>query len=137
MSDEPLSIAAAHGSLSDEHDRLRALLARLRARPGRDELVALLRDLPRLLAEHFRREEQPGGLYDAIGVSLPDARGHVGQLVDDHFRLVASARDLAEAALVPGVDAQALQEQALRVADYLSDHERREHELVLAALGGA
>jgi hypothetical protein len=130
VSEERLTIATAHDSLRDDHQRLRALLAELRARPDRDGLGALLRDLPHLLSEHFRREEQPGGLYDAIGVSIPEARGPVGQLIDDHFRLVASARDLAEAALSTTVATEALQQQALRLADYLADHEQREYALV-------
>jgi hypothetical protein len=71
-----------------------------------------------------------------MGISLPEARGQVAQLVDDHFRLVAVARDLAATALSPEVAADSLQEQALRVADYLADHERREHELVRMSLHG-
>jgi len=65
-----------------------------------------------------------------MGVSIPEARGQVGQLVDDHFRLVSIARNLAEEALSPGVTTTTLQEQAKRVADYLLDHEQREHNLV-------
>jgi hypothetical protein len=134
MSEERHEIAQAHHALRDEHERLLELVARLRMGPVRPELEALLRDLPGLLAAHFRREEEPGGLYDVVGVSLGDARGELGQLVDDHFRLVASARNLAEQALEPGVPTQTLLDAALRVADYLVDHERREYELVRALL---
>lgn len=130
LSQERESVAAAHEALRDEHERLRALVGRLRARPGREDLAALLHELPGRLAEHFRLEERPGGLYDTLGVSIPDARGQVAQLIDDHFRLVSVARDLAETALAPDVPTRALQEEALRVADYLGDHERREQELV-------
>lgn len=131
------SIARARDELREDHGQLHALLARLRATPDRATLAALLRELPQRLAEHFRREEQPGGLYDAMGVSIPEARGHVGQLVDDHFRLVTIARNLAEEALSPTVPMTALQQQALRVADYLTDHEQREHQLVRTLVEGA
>jgi len=134
VSEEPGGIAAAHEALRDDHERLRALLGRLRAQPEREELTAMLHELPELLAEHFRREELPGGLYDAVGVSIPNARGQVAQLIDDHFRLVAVARDLAAAALLANVATHSLREQALRVADYLADHEQREYELVRSAL---
>jgi hypothetical protein len=134
MSEQQRSIATAHHALRDDHERLHALLARLRERPGREKLAALLHELPERLAEHFRREELPGGLYDVVGISIPEARGQVAQLIDDHFRLVAVARDLAAAALAPGVATSSLQEQAARVADYLADHERRELELVRASL---
>ena len=116
--------------MREDHERLHALLARLRATPDRAALAALLGELAHRLAEHFRREEQPGGLYDAMGVSIPEARGEVGQLVDDHFRLISIARNLAEEALSPSVATTTLQQQAMRVADYLLDHEQREHNLV-------
>ena len=137
MSEERPSIARARAKMREDHDRLHAVLARLRAEPDRTALAALLRELPRRLAEHFRREEEPGGLYDAMGVSLPEARGEVGRLVDDHFRLVSMARNLAEEALSPHVTTTALREQAARVAGYLDDHEQREHDLAGTMAEGA
>jgi hypothetical protein len=62
-------------------------------------------------------------------VCIPESRGELGRLVDDHFRLVSIARNLAEEALSSHVPTEALREQALRVADYLADHEQRETEL--------
>jgi len=137
MSEERRSIARARDELREEHEQLHALLARLRATPDRTALAALLRELSQRLAEHFRREEQPGGLYDAMGVCIPEARGQVGQLVDDHFRLVSIARNLAEEALSPSVATTTLQQQAMRVANYLADHEQREHHLVRTLVEGA
>ena len=137
MSEELQSIARARDELREDHEQLHALLARLRTTPDRAGLTALLLELPQRLAEHFRREEQPGGLYDAMGVSIPGARGQVGQLIDDHFRLVSIARDLAEEALSPGVATATLQQQAIRVANYLTDHEQREHHLVRTLIKGA
>ena len=137
MSQELPSIARARDELREEHVQLHTLLDRLRATADRTALAALLRELPHRLSEHFRREEQPGGLYDAMGVSIPEARGEVGQLVDDHFRLVSIARNLAEEALSPSVATTTLQQQALRVAEYLADHEQREHHLVRTLVEGA
>ena len=134
MSEELPSIARARDEMREDHEQLHALLARLRATPDRAALAALLGELAHRLAEHFRREEQPGGLYDAMGVSIPEARGEVGQLVDDHFRLVSIARNLAEEALSASVATTTLQQQAMRVADYLLDHEQREHHLVRTLL---
>ncbi len=135
MADELPSITRARDELLPEHQELHALLARLRATFDRAALAALLSELPRRLEEHFRREEQPGGLYDAMGVRLPDARGQVGQLVDDHFRLVSIARDLAQEALTLGVATAALHQQAVRLANYLADHEQREQHLVRTTIG--
>jgi len=129
MSEVPASVKRARDELRADHERLHAVLARLRLTSGRHALAALLGELPRLLEDHFRREEQPGGLYDAMGVCLPEARGDVGHLIDDHFRLATTARNLAEQALLPGVPTTALQAEAIRLADYLADHERRERDL--------
>ena len=137
MSEELPSIARARDELREDHERLHALLARLRATPDRTTLAALLRELPDRLAEHFGREEQAGGLYDAMGVSIPEARGQVGQLVDDHFRLVSVARNLAEEALSPSVATTTLQQQAQLVASYLADHEQREQHLIRTLVEGA
>jgi hypothetical protein len=137
MSQMARAVARAREQLRDDHERLHALLARLRAEPGRTGLSVVLRELHDRLIEHFRREEAPEGLYDAIGVCLPESRGRVGQLVDDHFRLVSITRNLAEESLSPGVATEALREQALRAADYLDDHEQRENELVKALITGA
>jgi hemerythrin len=135
MSEATSSIARARDELGEDHQQLHELLARLRATPDRTQLAALLLELPQRLAEHFRREEQPGGLYDAMGVCIPEARGDVGQLVDDHFRLVSIARNLAEEALSPSIATSALQQQAIRLANYLADHEQREQRLVRTAIG--
>jgi hypothetical protein len=137
MPEERPSIARARDEQREDHERLHALLDRLRATPDRAALAALLRELPHRLAEHFRREEQPGGLYDAMGVSIPEARGRVGQLVDDHFRLLSIARNLAEEALSASVATSTLQQQAMGVANYLADHEQREQLLVRTMVEGA
>jgi hypothetical protein len=108
----------------------------VRAETDRARLADLLRELPRRLAEHFRREEQPGGFFDTMGVSLPEARGDVGRLVDDHFRLVSMARDLAEEALSLSVPITALRDQAARMAGYLVDHEQLELELARRMVEG-
>jgi hemerythrin len=130
MSQELPSVERARDELREEHRQLHVLLARLRQAPDRTALAALLGELPHRLEEHFRHEEQPGGLYEAMGVSIPEARGQVGQLVDDHFRLVSITRNLAQEALAPGVETASLQQQALSVANYLADHEQREQQLV-------
>jgi hypothetical protein len=133
----PSILTRARDELREDHEQLHTLLARLRATPGRTALATLLRELPQLLSEHFRREEQPGGLYDAMGVSIPEARGEVGQLIDDHFRLVSIARNLAEEALSASVATSTLQQQAMGVANYLADHEQREQLLVRTMVEGA
>jgi hypothetical protein len=130
-------LGAAHPELREDHERLEALLRRLRAEADRATLAALLAEIARLLADHFRREEAAGGFYDSLGVSLSQASGEVGQLLDDHFRLVSTARDLAEQSAAPLVPTTDLREQALRLAVYLGEHEQREDALARRLTGGA
>lgn len=118
--------------LREDHERLHAFLERLRSEHDRERLTALLDELPGQLEEHFRREEAPDGFYAALGVSLDEARGEIGRLLDDHFRLASMARDIAQGARAPGVTTDTLREQSARVADYLADHERLERELARA-----
>jgi hypothetical protein len=113
--------------IREEHQRLQGFLARLRAETDREVIVALLAELPELLAEHFRHEEQPGGLYEAMGARSHAAPGgELGRLLDDHFRLTLMARHIADEALLPAVPTPTLLEQTTRIADYLLDHESRE-----------
>lgn len=129
MSEERQAVDRARRQLRDDHERLRALFSRLRTETDRAVLTALLGDLPGRLAEHFRREEEPGGLYHALGAEVFRARGEVGRLVDDHFRLASMARDLSEEARSSLVATTTLRERAASLADYLADHEQREHQL--------
>jgi malate synthase len=126
------TVAHARDELREDHRRLHRLVDRLRETEGEEALGAVLGELHSALLAHFNAEERPGGLYDALGVCVPDFRAPLAALVDDHFRISALLRDMRDRAgrHAPG----SFPEAAARLADILADHERREHALVDEAI---
>jgi malate synthase len=129
------TVAHANEELREDHRRLHALVDRLRAASDPGALTAILDELHGALTEHFNAEEKPGGLYDALGVCVPEFRGQLAALVDDHFRLAAALRDMRDRsreALRSAHDS--LMGEAARLAQVLAEHEKREHAMVDAAM---
>jgi hypothetical protein len=124
-------------SVEDDHRRLEQLIARLREVEELPALVAALDELNVVLVAHFGHEEQPEGLYDVLGTNAPEYKTPLGGLIDEHYKLLASARELADhgrALLRQSQDG--LRRDVRRLADALADHERRENELAAALLKG-
>ena len=129
------TVAHAHEELREDHRRLRAVVDRLRAAPDLDALAAVLEELHAALTAHFNAEEKPGGLYDALGVCVPEFRSQLSGLVDDHFRLAAALRDMRDRARQSlGSAHDPLLGEAVRLAQVLGEHEKREHAMVDAAM---
>jgi hypothetical protein len=129
------TVAHAHEELREDHRRLHALVDRLRAASDPDVLVAVLEELHGALTAHFNAEEKPGGLYDALGVCVPEFRAELSGLVDDHFRLAAALRDMRDRARQGlGRVHDSLLGEAARLARVLGEHEKREHAMVDAAM---
>jgi malate synthase len=129
------TVAHAHEELREDHRRLHALVDRLRAASDPDVLVAVLEELHGALTAHFNAEEKPGGLYDALGVCVPEFRAELSGLVDDHFRLAAALRDMRDRARQGlGRAHDSLLGEAARLAQVLGEHEKREHAMVDAAM---
>lgn len=135
MTTAPLS--QAYEAIEDDHRRLEHLIARLREVEELPALVAALDELNGVLVAHFGHEEQPDGLYDLLGTTAPDYKTPLGGLVDEHYKLLATARELAEhgRALLRQSDLD-LRRNVRRLADDLADHERRENELAQTLLKG-
>ena len=129
------TVAHAHEELREDHRRLHALVDRLRAASDLAALAAVLEELHAALTAHFNAEEKPGGLYDALGVCVPEFRAPLSGLVDDHFRIAAALRDMRDRARqAPGHAPDALLGEAARLAQVLGEHEKREHAMVDAAM---
>ena len=129
------TVAHAHEELKEDHRRLHALVDRLRAASDLAALAAVLEELHAALTAHFNAEEKPGGLYDALGVCVPEFRAPLSGLVDDHFRIAAALRDMRDRARqASGHAPDALLGEAARLAQVLGEHETREHAMVDAAI---
>jgi hypothetical protein len=129
------TIAHAHEELREDHRRLHALVDRLRAARDLGALAAVLEELHAALTAHFGAEEKPGGLYDALGVCAPEFRDQLSELVDDHYRIAAAVRDMRDRARQDlGSPHDSLLGEAVRLAQFLGEHEKREHAMVDAAM---
>jgi malate synthase len=129
------TVLHASQALEDDHHRLHTLIDRLRVSLDLAGMATALTELHGALTSHFNAEERPGGLYDSLGVCVPEFRERLGELVDDHFRFASLVRDLAQRAHeAEGAAADALRADVARLLTALSDHERREQEMVKAAV---
>jgi hypothetical protein len=129
------TIAHAHEELREDHRRIHALVDRLRAAEDLGALATVLEELHTALTAHFNAEEKPGGLYDAFGVCAPEFRGQLSGLVDDHFRIASALRDMRDRARHDlGSPHDSLLGEAVRLAQFLAEHEKREHAMVDAAM---
>jgi hypothetical protein len=129
------TIAHAHEELREDHRRLHALVDRLHAARDLDALAAVLEELHAALTTHFNAEEKPGGLYDALGVCAPEFRDQLSGLVDDHYRIAAAVRDMRDRARQDlGSPHDSLLGEAAQLAQFLGEHEKREHTMVDAAM---
>ena len=129
------TVAHAHEELREDHRRLHALVDRLRAAEDLDALATVLEELHAALTAHFNAEEKPGGLYDAFGVCAPEFRGQLSGLVDDHYRITAVLRDMRDRARQAlGSPHDSLLGEAVRLAQFLGEHEKREQAMVDAAI---
>jgi hypothetical protein len=129
------AVARAAAELAEEHRAIDAQAGRLRGASGLEEFVLALHELSRSLQAHFAHEEQPNGLYDALGVCVPQHRERLSELVDDHYRIAAAARSLEERSRFLRERLNALREEAAGLVSFLERHERRERALVREAGG--
>jgi len=135
MISDATALEKAQDALRADHERLHDLAGHLGSASDLPALAAALLALRNALQEHFRHEEDPGGLYDALGVCEPAYRERLSALVDEHFRMLALARTLGEQAKTePPASYGPLRAEAIRFADLLTDHERREHQMAADAL---
>ena len=135
MISDATTLEKVQDALRADHQRLHDLVGHLHSASDLPALATALLELRDALQEHFRREEAPGGLYDALGVCEPTYRERLSALVDEHFRMLALARTLAaQAETVPPAWYGPLRAEAVRFADLLTDHEGREHQLADEAI---
>ena len=129
------TVAHAQEELREDHRRLHALVDRLSAAGDQAALASVLEELHAAVTAHFNAEERPGGLYDTLGVCVPEFRTQLSRLVDDHFRIGAALREMRDRARQDlGRARDPLLGEAARLAQVLADHERRELAMVDAAM---
>lgn len=129
----------------DEHQRIHFYIERLsralRSLPteGTDveplrRLGAEIESLIERLDEHFSGEES-GGLYQAVADALPESAAEVRHLCDQHARI----REILEMAAIhaergSAEDVAPLRDDLQGFLEIMSEHERREEDLLRRAL---
>ena len=133
MSDTIASVPKAAGALTEDHRRVDGLVARLRSVREPSALVAALEALDKVLVAHFVHEESPGGIYDVLGVPVPEYRAPLGDLVDEHYQILTELRGLVARGMELLQGLQQLQVEARTLADRLAAHETREDQMASSA----
>jgi hemerythrin len=127
-------------ALREDHLRVHRLSERLKSSDDLPAMVSVLEELNAALVTHFAHEEEPEGLYDVVSVHAPQYKTPLGNLVNEHYRILAEVRELSQKAReLLERSHEDLRGEAQRLADLLMDHESREDEIaeiVLRDSGG-
>jgi len=98
------------------------------------DVASRLHDLGARLQRHFRGEEEEDGLYPQLARAMPDAAGQIQRLQEQHQRLLAICRALAEVAGTTPLDGEAFCRLTARIGALLAElasHEANESDLML------
>jgi len=118
-------------ALDEDHDRLKALIERVRDAKDIGALTASVAELNRMLTEHFAHEEHQKGFYGLLQVKSPDYRAQVAMMVDEHKEMLASGKALLDRSK-GGATVSDLARDAAILTSKLLDHEAREGKLAEA-----
>ena len=118
-------------ALDEDHDRLKALIERVRDAKDIGALTASVAELNRMLTEHFAHEEHQKGFYGLLQVKSPDYRAQVAMMIDEHKEMLASGKALLDRSK-GGATVSDLARDAAILTSKLLDHEAREGKLAEA-----
>ncbi|MBK8011879.1 MAG: hemerythrin domain-containing protein [Deltaproteobacteria bacterium] len=124
------SVREAAAELKEEHQMLATMVQKLKETSETspiEQVVELLQALFPRLEAHFAKEERPGGLYDRMGATAHPKSDALQALVDDHYRILSSIRS-AKIGTEQNQKAETIA-YAHTLAEWLKDHEQREHAL--------
>jgi malate synthase len=115
-------------ALDEDHDRLKALIERVRDAKDTGAFTASVAELSRMLTEHFAHEEHAKGFYGLLQVKSPDYRAQVAMMVDEHKEMLTSAKALLDRSKGGGTVSDLARDAAILTSKLL-DHEAREAKL--------
>lgn len=133
--DHGASLEQAEAALHEDHQGLHGLFAELEAGSTTDraQVEAMLDRLHQRLKAHFDREQFPGGFYDRLGLVNHTFAQRVGDLVDEHYRLLSRVKSLQQGAQARGEELPVLNDDIRQVVAQLRRHEAEEHRLAQEA----
>ena len=122
-------------SIERDHHEIREILKRLGATTDLHVMLPLLEELRDALAEHFEREEAPGGTHEIIASMAPNTVASLQNVLGEHQVFTARLDDLIARAraCLEGPLATILSD-ARTLTESLHDHEARETALFTDAV---
>ena len=122
--------------IETQHRELREMLGAIEATDALNQLVPLLELLRAELQTHFADEErEDGGLAEAVGASAPRHLRRLGQLLDEHGRLLDAVEELiVRGRTLLNGSVRDLVRDTRDVSQRLKRHEAQETELLTDAL---
>ena len=116
-----------------DHGQIRAMIADLNGCKDLGELFPKLESLEAVLVEHFRDEEEDGGLYEDLVRLRPHLHGRIQRFSDEHKQLLTMISELCSAisALLEGQGR--IINQINDFSQKLSNHEEAETKIMLDA----
>jgi hypothetical protein len=137
MTSDPASTNRAEGShqqIHQEHESIKGILQKISSTTDIKVLVPQLRELRNVLADHFRHEEAPGGLRDAVLGSQPHLDNRIDEILGEHRVFLDDIDDLlARSQEVLDVTLPNLLLDVTDLTRRLHDHEIRETEILTDA----
>ena len=120
------------GSIEADHRSLRGRLDELSAAKAATALLSALRPLPKVLQEHFDREEQNEGLYEDLRMRRPSLAPKLDELSSEHGVMMAELEEVRrgiESQLEKGEHGEEIAEPMLRdIARWVERLRRHEHD---------
>jgi malate synthase A len=112
-------------ALAEDHNRLEAILARVKSSHDVSSLGAALDELRSMLTEHFAHEEHAKGFYGLLGGRSPEYRKELEHMIREHRELLSAIQGLVDRAKANAAESD-LVRQSGDLAAKLLDHEMRE-----------
>ena len=118
--------------VEEDHRALRSQLDAIAAATTCEALLASLRDLPKILTDHFALEEQGDGLYDDLRMRCPSMSPELDALCDEHRQILGELEELCRRLnrrMATARSGEDLAESMMRdVARWLEMLRRHDHE---------
>jgi hypothetical protein len=131
--DHGVSLEQAEAALHEDHQGLHGLFTEFEAAPDRANLEPMLGQLHQRLKAHFNREQFPGGFYDRLGLVNHTFAQRVGDLVDEHYRLLSRVKSLHQTVQGGTAEIPQVNDDIRQVLAQLRQHEAIEHQLAQEA----
>lgn len=133
MKRQTRQVDAVRQQIFDDHRAIAKLASRLGGEADAGRMLALLDELEPVLERHFRQEEGPDGLFDAIATSTPERGLVLQELRKEHRDLLLRSQRLRALAAATS-PRKHLRQLGATLHERLRKHEAHETEVYLDSI---